>query len=85
MVALTVADRSVPVREGAPKLVAACATVARDGMVVETESAGEGAFQVFVPFHFRAAVANLLTNPALDPHAKLPSFKVRAMRIEKAD
>ncbi len=41
--------------------------------------------QVFVPFHFREAAANLLTNPALDPHAKIPSFKVCAVRIEKAD
>lgn len=48
-------------------------------------SAREGAFQVFVPFHFREAAANLLTNPALDPHAKIPSFKVCAVRIEKAD
>ena len=28
--------------------------------------------QVFVPFHFREAAANLLTNPALDPYAKIP-------------
>ena len=41
--------------------------------------------QVFVPFHFREAAANLLTNPALDPHAKIPSFKVCAVRIERAD
>ena len=41
--------------------------------------------QVFVPFHFREAAANLLTNPALDPHAKIPSFKVCAVHVEKAD
>ena len=44
-----------------------------------------GRHQVFVPFHFREAAANLLTNPALDPHAKIPSFKVCAVRVEKAD
>ncbi len=44
-----------------------------------------GRHQVFVPFHFREAAANLLTNPALDPHAKIPSFKVCAVRLEKAD
>jgi anaerobic selenocysteine-containing dehydrogenase len=44
-----------------------------------------GRHQVFVPFHFREAAANLLTNPALDPYAKIPSFKVCAVRIEKAD
>lgn len=40
--------------------------------------------QVFMPFHFREAAANLLTNPALDPYAKIPEFKVCAVRIEKA-
>ncbi|HVO34331.1 MAG TPA: formate dehydrogenase subunit alpha [Gemmatimonadales bacterium] len=39
--------------------------------------------QVFVPFHFREAAANLLTNPALDPYAKIPEFKVCAVRVEK--
>jgi formate dehydrogenase major subunit len=39
--------------------------------------------QVFVPMHFREAAANLLTNPALDPYAKIASFKVSAVRIEK--
>ncbi len=39
--------------------------------------------QVFVPFHFREAAANLLTNPALDPYAKIPEFKVCAVKIEK--
>ena len=38
--------------------------------------------QVFVPFHFREAAANLLTNPALDPYAKIAEFKVSAVRIE---
>ena len=40
--------------------------------------------QVFVPFHFREAAANLLTNPVLDPYAKIPEFKVCAVRVEKA-
>ena len=40
--------------------------------------------QVFVPFHFREAAANLLTNPALDPYAKIASFKVSAVRVERA-
>jgi formate dehydrogenase major subunit len=39
--------------------------------------------QVFVPFHFREAAANLLTNPVLDPHAKIPEFKVCAVRVER--
>jgi len=38
--------------------------------------------QVFVPFHFREAAANLLTNPVLEPHAKMASLKVCAVRLE---
>jgi len=38
---------------------------------------------VFIPFHFYEAAANLLTNPALDPEAKIPEFKVCAVKIEK--
>jgi formate dehydrogenase alpha subunit len=38
---------------------------------------------VFVPFHFAEAAANVLTNPALDPVAKIPEYKVGAVRIEK--
>jgi formate dehydrogenase (NADP+) alpha subunit len=39
---------------------------------------------VFVPFHFREAAANSLTSSvSLDPVAKIPSFKVSAVRIEK--
>ena len=40
--------------------------------------------QVFVPFHFREAAANLLTNPVLDPYAKIAEFKVCAVRVERA-
>ncbi|HEV8303561.1 MAG TPA: formate dehydrogenase subunit alpha [Gemmatimonadales bacterium] len=38
--------------------------------------------QVFVPFHFREAAANLLTNPVLDPYAKMAELKVCAVKIE---
>ena len=38
---------------------------------------------VFISFHFREASANLLTNAALDPVAKIPEFKVAACKIEK--
>ena len=40
--------------------------------------------QVFIPMHYREAAANLLTNPQLDPYAKIASFKVSAVRIEPA-
>ncbi len=38
---------------------------------------------VFIPFHYREAAANLLTNDALDPHCKIAEAKVCAVRIEK--
>jgi formate dehydrogenase major subunit len=41
--------------------------------------------QVFIPFHFREAAANLLTNTVLDPYAKIPEFKVTAVRVEPQD
>jgi formate dehydrogenase major subunit len=41
--------------------------------------------QVFVPFHFQEAAANLLTNPALDPYAKIASYKVSAVRLERGE
>jgi formate dehydrogenase major subunit len=37
---------------------------------------------VFIPFHFREAAANVLTNDELDPHGKIPEFKFCAVRIE---
>ncbi|HVH10284.1 MAG TPA: formate dehydrogenase subunit alpha [Gemmatimonadales bacterium] len=40
--------------------------------------------QVFVPFHFREAAANLLTNPRLDPYAKMAELKCCAVRVERA-
>jgi formate dehydrogenase major subunit len=38
---------------------------------------------VFIPFHFREAAANVLTNDALDPFGKIPEFKFCAVRVEK--
>jgi formate dehydrogenase major subunit len=39
---------------------------------------------VFVPFHFREAAANVLTNDALDPFGKIPEFKFCAVKVEPA-
>jgi len=36
----------------------------------------------FIPFHYKEAAANLLTNDALDPIAKIPEAKVCAVTIE---
>ncbi len=38
---------------------------------------------VFMPFHFEEANVNKLTNPAYDPIAKIPEFKVCAVKLEK--
>ncbi len=38
--------------------------------------------QVFIPMHYREAAVNLLTNPTLDPYAKIAEFKVSAVRVE---
>jgi len=39
---------------------------------------------LFMPFHFVEGPANMLTNDALDPIAKIPEFKVCAAAIKKA-
>jgi formate dehydrogenase alpha subunit len=39
---------------------------------------------VFIPFHFAEAAANTLTNSAIDPVAKIPEYKVCAVKIELA-
>ncbi len=44
---------------------------------------GIGARVLFMPFHFAASAANLLTHTAYDPVAKIPEYKVGAVRVEK--
>lgn len=38
---------------------------------------------VFIPFHFAESAANVLTNDALDPVAKIPEYKVCSVKLEK--
>jgi len=38
---------------------------------------------VFIPFHYKEAAANLLTNDALDPICKIPEAKVCSVRLER--
>ena len=38
---------------------------------------------VFIPFHFAETAANVLTNAAYDPVAKIPEYKVCAVKVEK--
>ena len=40
--------------------------------------------QVFMPFCYNEAAANLLTTDALDPYAKIPEFKFCAIKIASA-
>jgi formate dehydrogenase major subunit/formate dehydrogenase alpha subunit len=37
---------------------------------------------IFATFHFADSAANFLTNPAVDPQAKIPEFKVCAVKVE---
>ncbi len=46
-----------------------------------TDRVSEG--MLYVPFHFVEAPVNRLTNPAADPVAKCPEYKVCAVSIEK--
>ena len=39
--------------------------------------------QIFIPFCYVESAANLLTNAALDPDAKIPEFKFCAVKIQK--
>ena len=40
---------------------------------------------VFIPFHFREAAANVLTNDALDPYGKIPEYKFCAVKLERLE
>jgi len=40
---------------------------------------------VFIPFHYKEAAANVLTNTELDPICKIPELKVCAVAIEKVE
>jgi formate dehydrogenase alpha subunit len=56
----------------------------RGSIVIEArESDRVDTGSVFITFHFAEAAANLLTNDAFDPIAKIPEYKVAACQIEK--
>jgi formate dehydrogenase major subunit len=38
---------------------------------------------IYIPFHYKESPANRLTNPAIDPIAKIPEYKVCAAKIRK--
>ena len=52
-----------------------------EAMALVTDRVPQGT--IFMPFHFAAAPANMLTNDALDPTAKIPELKVCAAAVRK--
>lgn len=46
-----------------------------------TDRVAEGS--LFIPFHYKEGAANLLTINAVDPIAKIPEYKVCAVKVEK--
>jgi formate dehydrogenase major subunit len=58
----------------------------RRGAITLTARADEGVPEdaVFIPFAYVEAAANVLTNPALDPVAKIAELKYCAVRVEAA-
>ncbi len=44
-----------------------------------TDNIGKGT--IYIPFHYAEAPANRLTNPVVDPVAKIPEYKVCAARV----
>ena len=50
-------------------------------IVKETDLVRKG--DIFIPFHFVEAAANVLTNDVVDPVAKIPELNVCAVKIEK--
>ncbi len=46
---------------------------------------GLSAGEIFIPFCYHEAAANLLTNDSLDPYGKIPEFKFCAVKIEAGE
>ncbi len=59
--------------------------ISRRGSIEASARISDQAVQgtIFIPFHYARAAVNTLTNGALDPTAKIPEFKVCAVRVEK--
>jgi len=69
------------IQEGDPLRISS-----RRGRIVARAQISDRAVRgtVFIPFHYAQAAANELTNSALDPTARIPEYKVCAVRVEKA-
>ena len=69
-------------RWGLAEATAVCVTSRRGAvtLAIRTDQ-GMPADTVFIPFAYVEAAANLLTNPALDPHGKIAEVKYCAVRV----
>ncbi|HXF86043.1 MAG TPA: formate dehydrogenase subunit alpha [Anaerolineales bacterium] len=66
------------IKDGMPvRVTSRRGTVVLRATVTEKTTVGV----VFIPMHFAEAAANLLTNDALDPQAKIPEFKACAVQV----
>ncbi len=72
--------RELGIRHGQPVKVSS-----RRGSITLKAVVGEKVVKgsVFIPFHYREAAANILTIAAVDPIAKIPEYKVCAVKVEK--
>ena len=59
----------------------------RRGSIISTARVGEKVSpkETWMPFHFPDGNANVLTNAALDKYARIPEYKVCAIKIEKIE
>lgn len=59
----------------------------RRGSIISTARVGEKVSpgETWMPFHFPDGNANVLTNAALDKYARIPEYKVCAIRVEKEE
>lgn len=57
----------------------------RRGTIISTARVGEKVSpkETWMPFHFPDGNANVLTNAALDKYARIPEYKVCAIRVDK--
>ena len=61
------------------KLTSRRGSIESQARVSDKVSPGE----TWMPFHFPDGLANILTNTALDKYARIPEYKVCAIRIDK--
>ena len=85
---MTHAPRRIAALVGAAALASAAAVVRADAPErIRAFARPDGALkkgEVFIPFCYHEAAANLLTNEALDPFGKIPEFKFCAIKLEAA-